>query len=299
MYSLRIIRAKDLTKFYGQTVGVNEISFEVDKGELFGFLGPNGAGKTTTIRLLLDLLRPTSGLIKIFGENIKTNSLEIRKRIGYLPGEFSAYHHLTGYEFLRLLSKLRNDSFDPGLELFDRFELSQKDLYKKIKELSHGTLQKLGIIQSLMHQPELLILDEPTTGLDPLMKEVFYELMLEKQQNGTTVFFSSHNLDEVEKLCERVAIIRKGEIVGLEYVSTLKAKAGQNIEIQLKEPMEKLELPNATLIDNNENTYRFRVTGKWPPVLKKLSELPVAEISITRPDLEDLFMDYYREKTQQ
>ncbi len=291
-----IISSHSLTKYYGQSLGVDNISFDVIAGEIFGFLGPNGAGKTTTIRILLDLLRPTSGRVEIFGMDVRKESFNIRKQIGYLPGEFSAYDHLSGIEFFKLISKIRKVSFDEGSTLFRRFDLSEKDLSKKIKALSHGTLQKIGIIQALFHKPGLLILDEPTTGLDPLMKEVFYELLLEEQQKGTTIFFSSHNLDEVEKLCQRVAIIRKGKIVGLECLDVLKERAGRILEFTLAKDKEVVEIPGARLIRQVGKHYMYRLESNINPVLKSLSAMPVLDVSISKPDLEGIFVEYYQDK---
>jgi len=184
-----IISVTNLTKYYGTTPGVQNINFTVNQGEIFGFLGPNGAGKTTTIRLLLDLLRPSSGETKIFGEGVYSHSLEIRKRCGYLPGNFIAYGNMTGADFLRFVASMRKT--EPGIQesLIDRLQLSKNDLSQKIKHFSHGMLQKLGIIQAFFHQPELLILDEPTIGLDPLMQEEFYRLLREMQDEGKTIFF--------------------------------------------------------------------------------------------------------------
>lgn len=217
-----VIHIHDLTKFYGKVIGVRNISFDVFQGEVFGFLGPNGAGKTTTIRLILDLLRPTSGDIEIFGKNLAQNSLEIRKKCGYLPGNFSAYGNLDGMEFLHLCADLRNIPRKVDPKLLDRFGLSDKNLEQKIKFLSHGTQQKLGIIQAFFHNPELLILDEPTTGLDPLMQETFYDLLVEHMKIGCTIFLSSHNLAEVERICHRMAIIRKGEIERVDSIENLR-----------------------------------------------------------------------------
>jgi len=184
-----IISASNLTKYYGSTLGVRDINFTVNQGEIFGFLGPNGAGKTTTIRLLLDLLRPSSGEIKIFGDGIDSHSLEIRKRCGYLPGNFFAYSNMTGADFLRFVASMRKAEPKMQESLIDRFELSKEALSLKIKHLSHGMLQKLGIIQAFFHQPELLILDEPTIGLDPLMQEEFYRLLREMQNEVKPFYF--------------------------------------------------------------------------------------------------------------
>ncbi|MCF8236262.1 MAG: ABC transporter ATP-binding protein [Bacteroidales bacterium] len=296
MNGKKVIQADQLTKFYGQSRGIDNISFDVEQGEIFGFLGPNGAGKTTTIRILLDLLRPSSGEVRIFDRDVRMNSFGIRQRCGYLPGKFSAYHNLTGNQFLKLVSKIKNIPYQNNAELFRRLELSESDLNKKTKELSHGMLQKIGIIQAMMHQPGLLILDEPTTGLDPLMKEVFYELLLEEQQKGTTIFFSSHNLSEVEKLCTRVAIIRQGKVVGLETTEELKRKAGQMMEFQLDRNHGELEIPGAEATLHRDQLYLFRLTGDIAPVLKRLAELPVKSMSLEKPGLEDIFMNYYKDQ---
>jgi len=293
MPPIKIISVEKVSKYYGNAIGVKDISFDVQEGDIFGFLGPNGAGKTTTIRLLLDLLRPTSGLLKLFGMNVSAHSFQIRKKCGYLPGEFTALSNLTGLEFFRLLSGLRQSHDKPNHDFLDRFGLSKQILHRKIRHLSHGTIQKLGIIQALMNDPELLILDEPTTGLDPLMQEVFYELLLERQKNGCTIFFSSHILMEVERLCSHVAIIKNGEIVGREVMADLKNKAERIIELTLSHPVADLKLPNAILKNSNGLTYTFAVDGGIEGLLTGLAKLPVADISISKPGLENLFMKYY------
>lgn len=288
------IQVKNLTKFYGPTVGVNNISFEVECGEVFGFLGPNGAGKTTTIRLLLDLLKPDKGLMNIFGQSLKENSVEIRKNSGYLPGEFQAYKHLSGYEYLNLFSNLRKSNSEYLSVLLERFELSPKDLKRKTSQYSRGMMQKLGIIQALVHKPKLIILDEPTSGLDPLMQEAFYELIIEKKREGTTIFFSSHNLPEVEKLCTRLAIIRKGEIVSVESIDSLKEKVGHVLELSLTKNYPKLEIPGAGFISSHQNHYVFQIEGEINMVLESISHLPIKDISITRPSLESVFLKFYK-----
>ncbi|TSA27227.1 MAG: ABC transporter ATP-binding protein [Bacteroidetes bacterium] len=292
-----IITARNLTKYYGQHLGIRDVSFQVNEGDVFGFLGPNGAGKTTTIRILLDLLRPDSGRVELVGLEVRKNSFTIRKQLGYLPGEFSANEHLSGFAFFKLISRIRNVPFNEDSLLFQRFDLSRKELSKKIKALSHGTLQKIGIIQALFHHPRVLILDEPTTGLDPLMKEVFYEILFEEQHKGTTIFFSSHNLYEVEKLCTRVAIIRKGEIAGVESLAALQENAGQLLEFTLTDAENVIELPGAELIRHQGTQYTYQFRGDISALLKRLSELPVRNVSISKPDLEELFMHYYHDKS--
>jgi len=291
-----IIHIEKVTKYYGIITGVKEISFQVNRGEIFGFLGPNGAGKTTTIRLLLDLLRPTSGKIRIFGKDVKMNSYSIRQKCGYLQGNFSAYGNLSGKEFLRLCADLRKVSFyiEPGL--LERFELSDNDMSRKISHLSHGTLQKLGIIQAFFHNPELLILDEPTIGLDPLMQEEFYSLLWEFQEKGSTIFLSSHNLSEVEKVCHRLAIIRKGELVKAESIENLKKQLNRKLIITLKHPIAGLKLPGAKLQKQHGLTYEFIVKGDLPVLLRALESLPLADIVFPEPNLEEIFINFYKDK---
>lgn len=291
-----VIAVENLTKYYGRTLGVKEISFSIEPGEIFGFLGPNGAGKTTTIRMLLDLLRPSRGKISIFGKAVRENSLEIRRRCGYLPGNFSAYGHLSGKEYLRLTANLRNAPANRQAELLQRFALPEKDLAQKIKNLSHGTLQKLGIVQAFFHQPELLILDEPTLGLDPLMQQEFYALVKDFQQEGRTIFFSSHNLPEVEKVCQRVAIIRQGELVALETLENLVKKRYRKLKLILKSNLDNLQLPEAQLTEQRGLEYHFLVKGDMAVLLRSLANLPVEDIVFPEADLEEVFMAYYRNR---
>ena len=289
-----IISVSNLTKYYDSTLGVKNISFTVNEGEIFGFLGPNGAGKTTTIRMLLDLLRPSAGEITVFGQEIYNYSLEIRKRCGYLPGNFSAYGNMTGADFLRFVGSMRKAQPRLKESLIDRFQLSLDDLSQKAKHLSHGTLQKLGIIQAFFHQPELLILDEPTIGLDPLMQEEFYRLLREMQNEGKTIFFSSHNLPEVEKVCHRIAIIREGELVALETLEGLKKKKLKRLHFTLSRPVPGLDLPGANLVDQKNLSYEYLVEGDIQTLLQRLSTLPIEDLTFPEPDLEEVFMAYYR-----
>lgn len=291
-----IIAANNLTKYYGTARGVQNINFTVNQGEIFGFLGPNGAGKTTTIRMLLDLLRPSSGEIKIFGHEIYNHSLEIRNRCGYLPGNFSAYDNMAGADFLSFVASMRKAEPGPQKSLIERFQLSQADLSQKVKHLSHGMLQKLGIIQAFFHQPELLILDEPTIGLDPLMQEEFYRLLREEQRSGNTIFFSSHNLPEVEKVCQRIAIIREGELVALETLEGLKKKKLKRLQFTLSRPVPDLDLPEANLVNQKDLSYEYLVEGNIQTLLQGLSTLPIEDLTFPEPDLEEVFMAYYHKE---
>ena len=294
MDSPAVISVDRLTKYYGASLGVQEIGFTVNPGETFGFLGPNGAGKTTTIRMLLDLLRPTSGEVRLFGRRIDGHSREIRQRCGYLPGNFSAYNHLSGAEFLGFAAAMRQ--VGPGLRksLIERFQLTPADLSRKIKHLSHGTLQKLGIIQAFFHQPELIILDEPTLGLDPLMQDEFYRLLDKTHQEGKTILLSSHNLPEVEKICHRIAIIKEGKLVALETLESLKKKKLKRLQFTLERPLQGLELPGARRLSDDGTSHEFLVEGDLQSLLQRLATLPIKELTFPEPDLEEVFMAYYR-----
>jgi ABC-2 type transport system ATP-binding protein len=291
-----VIQIRNLTKFYGKITGVRNISFDVFQGEVFGFLGPNGAGKTTTIRLILDLLRPASGTIEIFGKNLAQHSFEIRQRCGYLPGDFSAYGNLDGMEFLHLCADLRRipRSVDP--KLLDRFGLSDKNLEQKIKYLSHGTQQKLGIIQAFFHHPALLILDEPTTGLDPLMQETFYDLLKEHIEKGCTIFLSSHNLSEVERICHRLAIIRKGEIERVDSIENLRKMLKKKLRFTLSHDAGDFLLPGAEYCSRQGLAYEYLVHGDIRIILEKLAELPVIDVVLPEPGLEEIFINFYKDK---
>ncbi|MCP4712332.1 MAG: ABC transporter ATP-binding protein [Planctomycetes bacterium] len=283
-----------MTKCYGTVVGVLPISFSVMEGEIFGFLGPNGAGKTTTIRMLLDLLRPTGGKIFFQGKKVRKNSLAIRRNCGYLPGSFEAYGNMKGAEFLRFVAQMRGVAPRLPAKLLERFGLSQAELGRKIKHLSHGTQQKLGIVQAFFHEPELLILDEPTIGLDPLMQEEFYGLLRESQAAGVTIFFSSHNLPEVEKVCQRAAIVRAGELVAVETLEVLKKNCYRRMEVTLGREVEGFELKGAELIRKQNLNYEFLVKGEIKSIMQNLLEYPIEDVVFPEPDLEEVFMTYYR-----
>lgn len=290
-----VIKVEQLTKYYGINRGIEDVNFSVDKGEIFGFLGPNGAGKTTTIRLLLDLLRPTTGNIFILNKSIKENSFEIRRRCGYLPSDFNPYGSMTGADLLKFFIKIR--TVEPRLQkdLIARFSFGDH-LSKEIKHLSHGNRQKLGLIQTFFHAPELVVMDEPTIGLDPLMKDAFYEFLYEYANAGNTIFFSSHNLPEVEKVCQRVAIVRDGRLVALETLKNLKKKRFRRLIIRLNRPMKNLTIPGARLDEQKGLEYNFLIKGDIKILLKNLSDLPVEDIVFPEPDLEEVFMYFYRGK---
>lgn len=294
---MSVINVKHLTKYYGKTVGVENISFTVEKGEIFGFLGPNGAGKTTTIRLLLQLLNSDSGSIEIFNVPLVRRKVHLREQIGYLSGDFFAYPEMTVQDFLNYISSFRKNPPRLRSYLLDRFNLSHDDLHKKIKYLSHGNRQKVGLITAMEHEPKLLILDEPSIGLDPLMQEAFYQVILEFQQNGKTIFLSSHILSEVEKVCQRVAIIRDGALITVEALNNLKKKHRRRLIIYFKDRHLEAppELPNTELISQRQNRCVYLLNGAWQPVFEILPRLPVEDIFFPEPELEDIFLDYYQD----
>lgn len=296
MRSSEIIRLQNLTKLFRGARAVENISFEVCQGEVFGFLGPNGAGKTTTIRMILDLLRPTSGRIWLFGEELPDSAARIRRRCGYLPGNFSAYGNLTGLEYLRFCAALRGISRATDVDLIARFGLAGRQLDRKIKHLSHGNIQKLGIIQAFSHHPELLILDEPTIGLDPLMQETFYELIRESCSRGATIFISSHNLSEVERICHRVAIIRRGAVEITDSLDNLRRHLKRKLRIRLRQPVERLALENAELIREDGLEYEFVIAGDIRPLLRSLEKLPLESVVLPEPGLDEIFLSFYRMK---
>jgi ABC-2 type transport system ATP-binding protein len=289
------ILIQELSKYFGPVKAVNGISFEVYQGEIFGFLGPNGAGKTTTIRMMFDLLRPDAGRIELLGHPLHAYSREIRSRCGYLPGNFSAYGNLTGRQFLNFCADLRSMSRKIDDRLTGRFGLTAGSLGQRIKHLSHGTRQKLGIIQAFFHNPELLILDEPTIGLDPLMQEEFYRLLDEHNRRGATIFLSSHNLSEVERICHRMAIIRNGEIVAADSIENLRRVLKKKLRFTLSRFLEEVTLPGAEFISRQGQNWEFLILSDIGPVLKALSELPIADLSLPEPGLEEIFMSYYQE----
>lgn len=295
------IVTESLTKFYGRQRGIEDLNLEVREGEIFGFLGPNGAGKTTTIRLLLDLIRPTRGRAAVFGLDARKDTIAVRRRVGYLPGEPGLYDHLTGEEYLAYLASFRK-GVDPARrrELAGRLDI---DLRRRIRTLSHGMKQKVAIIQAFMHGADLLVLDEPTSGLDPLMQHVFYELLEEEKASGRTVFMSSHILSEVERVCDRVAIIRGGKIALVEDVATLTQKRVKKVHATLgggeaagglKAASSSLTRPGVRELAVKGQTVTFRVeTSTLPDIVKVLSGLPLVDLTIENPSLEDIFFEYF------
>jgi ABC-2 type transport system ATP-binding protein len=294
-----LIHIQNLTRRYGRRRGIQDVTLAVPEGALFGFLGPNGAGKTTTIRVLLGFLRPTSGHARIFGQDCWAHSAAIKRDIGYVPGDLRLPAWMTGRQALAIFGAVRRrDLTAHGRDLARRFEL---DLSVKVRSMSRGMRQKLGLILALAHQPRLLILDEPTTGLDPLMQEQFRALLRElATRGGHTIFFSSHTLSEVEQLCDRLAIVRDGRIVVDASLEELRRKAGHEVVIRWKDAQTSRQIqPPSFLaaVDRNgdrDTQWRCTIDGPLQPLLQWLAAQPAVEdLAITRPDLETLFRRFY------
>jgi len=291
---------RGLTKRYGPLTALNDLNLDLERGEILGFLGLNGAGKSTTIRLLLDLIRPTAGQASVFGYDCWTEGLDARARLGYLPGELGLYLDLTGLETLDFLAGLSRQPVAPRYrqELCDRLELPRSDLRRRLREYSAGMKRKLGIIQAFQTNPPLLILDEPTDGLDPLMQESFYALLAEVKRGGTTVFMSSHVLSEVERVCDRVALLRKGELVLLCSVRESCRLAPRRARIYFSEDVSAPpELPpGLQLTDRTPRQWRLTVVGPLRPLLTLLAGLPVKDLELEEPRLEDVVLKFYRQE---
>jgi ABC-2 type transport system ATP-binding protein len=296
------IRAEGLTKYFGEVIGVEELTFEVARGEVYGFLGANGAGKTTTIRLLLDLLRPTRGRVTVQGLDCRRQSLEARRQVGYLPGDFPVYPDLTAGGYLDYLAALDGRPVSPAyLEaLLTRFDVSALDLRRRLREQSHGMKQKIGIVQALMGRAPVLVLDEPTAGLDPLMAQAFRELLdTLKKRGDTTVFLSSHVLTEVEATCDRIGVIRGGRMVATGTIEDLKRNAARRMTVDFREPVDRgtlPALPGVELLQHSERQWILSVRGPLGQVIQALAAYPVHDISVEPFKLEDYLVKHYAEE---
>jgi len=289
---MSIIEVSQLTKYYGKARGIVDVSFGVEKGEIFGFIGPNGAGKSTTIRLLLSLIHPTSGKATIFGKDVTTHGPEIRRDIGYLPSE--VYY----YDGMRVIDLLKySASFYPGdhtQRMYALAEVMELELNRRINDLSYGNKKKVGIVQGLLHSPSVLFLDEPTAGLDPLMQRKFFNLIREENARGVTVFFSSHILSEVQRLCNRVGIIREGRIVEISDIRTLQQNNYKKVRVSTDSTAPVVfDMPGVTNVQAENGTVHFFFKGDINTVLQRLSTLRVTDVSIEEPTLEEIFMHYY------
>ena len=293
-----VIRTEDLTKSYGSHRGIIDINLAIEPGEAFGFLGPNGAGKTTTIRTLLDHLRPTSGRAFVFGIETTVDPVAIHRRVGYLPGEFTLYDKLTGGQTIEYFANLRG-GVDPlyQQDLIARLDV---DPSRKFKEYSKGNKQKIGLIAALQHRPDLLILDEPTSGLDPLVQQTFYEIIRETKEDGRTIFLSSHILSEVEKTCDRVAIIREGHLVKVDRVEALRDLAHHQVELRFTGDVPVAAfaaIDGVSDVTTEDHLLRLRVAGSIKPVVQEAAKYELLDFVSREPSLEETFLAQYSRDT--
>ncbi|KQL40230.1 ABC transporter [Bacillus sp. FJAT-25509] len=293
MYAIEI---NNLTKTYGNSRGITDISFNIEEGEIFGFIGPNGAGKSTTIRTLLSLIYPTTGSAKIFGKDCVQFAPEIKKEIGYLPSEVFYYDNMKVMDLLKYSASFYKK--DCTKRIKELAEVMDLDLTKKIDDLSLGNKKKVGIVQGLLHEPKLIILDEPTSGLDPLMQQRFFDLLEEENKKGATILFSSHILSEVQRLCDRVAIIKEGKIVTVEKISTLQENNYKRFKIDIQNEVDPnfFNMPGVNNIEIKGKTISFIFKGNINKVLKKIAEIEIENLWIEEPDLEEIFLHYYEKE---
>jgi ABC-2 type transport system ATP-binding protein len=293
------IETRGLSKRYGRSgeaLALDDLTIDVVEGEIFGFLGPNGAGKSTTIRLLLGFLHPTTGSGSVLGLDMIRDSVEIRRRAGYLPGGIAFWDGSTGERLLDELAALSGRPPIRRADLADRLELSERTLRRRVRDYSRGMRQKLGIIQALQHDPELAILDEPTEGLDPLMQRAFYDILDDLRAAGRTIFFSSHVLSEVERVCDRVAIVRAGRLVALEEVPALLARRKRNVELRLTGPAPSLEgVAGVSEVHLGEGRLTCRLEGDVGPFLAAIAGAPIHDLTIEPSSLEEAFLEFYEQ----
>jgi len=289
-----IIETERLTKAYGTHRGIIDLDLEVGQGEVFGFLGPNGAGKTTTMRVLLDLIRPTSGVARVFGIETTADPVAIHRRIGYLPGEFDLYDRLTGAQTITYFGNLRGGVDRAYVaELVERLDL---DPSRRFKEYSKGNKQKVGLIVALQHRPDLLILDEPTSGLDPLIQQTFYGLVEEARRDGRTIFLSSHIIDEVDRTCDRVAIIREGRLVQVDRIEAIRELAFHHVELTFGTPVAPAlfdGLPGVSDVAVRGDVVTMRVSGPIGAVVTVAAQHGIVDVVSREPNLEDVFLAQY------
>lgn len=297
------IQLKEVHKFYGKVHALRGLNLEVKQGEIFGFLGPNGAGKTTTIRCMLDLIRPNQGIIEVFGINPQDNPQSVKDQVGYLPGDLQLDGDFTPRRLVRFIRKLRHNN--RSSEEMDAYaKRLGVPMDQKIKTLSQGNKQKVGLLLAFNAKVPLLMLDEPTLGLDPLMQQEVLSMVREQAKNGTTVFFSSHILSEVQKIADRVGIIRKGALVEISQTQDLISKAITRATVQFSEPLPENsfdDLPNVKLlrVNNDSRSYHLEIEGELDLFIKIVAKFQVRDMAIHRPSLEEVFLKYYKEENEE
>ena len=292
---MKVIETSNLTKYYGKARGIIDVNLEVEEGEIYGFIGPNGAGKSTTIRTLLNFIYPTSGYAKVLGKDCVKQTKEIRKEIGYVPSEVNYYDDMKVIDLLKYSARFYNKNCDNKIkELSERLEL---DLNRSIEDLSFGNKKKVSIVQGLIHEPKLVILDEPTSGLDPLMQNVFFDILTEENKKGLTIFFSSHILNEVQRLCDRVAIIKEGKILKIESIENIRNNKFKNVRIEADDNLNlELDFEGIVKSELNGRMTKLLYNGNINELINYLSNIKVRNLWIEEPSLEEIFMHYYKKE---
>jgi ABC-2 type transport system ATP-binding protein len=296
---MNVIETTKLTKYYGKSRGIVDLDMTVQEGEIYGFIGPNGAGKSTTIRTLLGLIHPTSGSATVFGKDITKFGPEIRQDVGYLPSEVFYYDDMRAIDLLRYSASFYNkDSKAIEKRIRELAELLDLDLKKKIDDLSYGNKKKVGIIQGLAHEPKLIILDEPTGGLDPLIQQQFFHLVKEENQKGASVLFSSHILSEVQKLCDRVAIIKDGTIIKVEQIRALLENATKRFKLEMAGAPDAslFQIEGVSDLEVSNHSVSFLFRGRINSITKMLAEQDLFDLMVEEPDLEEIFLHYYEKE---
>ena len=286
-----MLEIKNLTKYYGKILGVEDLSLSLNEGEVFGFIGPNGAGKSTTIRSIMHLINKNKGEVYINGKEFLRNDVKTKEIIGYLPSEVNLYEDLTVKQMLDYHESFYNkDIHKRRCELVERLKLDET---KKVEDLSLGNSKKLGIVLAFMHEPKLLILDEPTSGLDPIMQQEFYKLLVEEKKKGTTIFYSTHILSEISKICDRVGIIKNGKLLKVEKIGELLNKNLDLVTVTSKEVKKLVEELNVEVVESNKNTVKFKNVLPANELIKTLAKYEIEDVLIEEASLEDIFLHYY------
>ena len=284
------IQIENLKKYYGNSVGVEDVTLNVAEGEIFGFIGPNGSGKSTTIRTLMGFLSPDGGLVNILNKDCFKQGDVAREHVGYVPADVAAYPNMTGLQFLKYAAALKGRGEERIDELAVKLELSYN---RKISQMSTGNKKKVSIIAAIMSSPKVLILDEPTSGLDPLMQQAFFKILEEEKKRGTAILLSSHNLTEVQRICDRVGIIKRGKLISVESVAQLRDKQIKNVEFTTKGTKPEVQLVGVKNLEVNDNRYTFKYSGEMKDLINYLSTLDLLNVSITDTDLNEMFLHYY------
>lgn len=295
---MNVIETKQLSKYYGKERGIIKLNMQVQEGEIYGFIGPNGAGKSTTIRTILSIIHPTSGSASIFGKDVTKYGPEIRQEIGYLPSEVFYYDNMKAKDLLRYSASFYNrPKSQTDHRIKELASLLDLNLDKKIDDLSYGNKKKVGIIQGLLHEPKLIILDEPTGGLDPLIQQKFFSLIRQENKRGATVLFSSHILGEVQRLCDRVGIIKDGKLIKVEKISDLLKNSTKRFKLATNSPTDKSlfsKIKGVSELTQDGNELNFLFRGHLMEVTKVIAKLDLVNLEVTEPDLEEIFLHYYK-----